>query len=253
MAALSIAVLLGTGVAYEAVDKGFIPKVDSGKIDGNTRVAEGTPYATFLGQQNRVAKIVRDNKNVAAVMSVIGSDGTLGNTGRLLIGLKPLAERSDLADEAIQQIRAKTKDVQGMEVLLRNPPAIEIGPASSTAVQFVLQAATTDALYAASDSFMQQLAKLSQVQDVNSDLQLRNPEIRVDLKRDQAAALGVTPAQVQGTLQSAYGGRKVTSIYAATDQYPVILEVDKRYPRCHSQTGRDQGCSLGSPRFQCNK
>ena len=229
MLALSVAVLLGIGVAYSLVNKGFIPKVDSGKIDGNTRVAAGTPYATFLDQQNRVAKIVRDNPNVAAVMSVIGSDGTLGNTGRLLIGLKPLATRKDSADEVIQQIRQKAKGVQGMELLLRNPPAIEIGPQSSTAVQYVLQSTTTESLYAASDSFMQQLAKLPEVQDVNTDLQLRNPEIRVDLRRDQAAALGVSPSQVQSTLQSAFGGRKVSSIYAATDQYPVILEVDKRF------------------------
>jgi HAE1 family hydrophobic/amphiphilic exporter-1 len=76
---------------------------------------------------------------------------------------------------------------------------------------------------------MQVLAKLPEVQDLNTNLQLRNPEIRVDLRREQASALGVTPAQVQSTLQSAFGGRQVSSIFAPTDQYPVILEVDKRF------------------------
>jgi HAE1 family hydrophobic/amphiphilic exporter-1 len=146
MGALSIAVLLGTAVAYRAVNKGFIPKVDSGKIDGNTRVAEGMPYATLLAQQNQLAKIIRENPNVAAVMSTIGSEGTLGNRGRLLIGLKPLAERSDSADEVIQQLRQKAQAVQGMELLLRNPPAIEIGQQSRTAVQYVLQSTTTEQL-----------------------------------------------------------------------------------------------------------
>jgi HAE1 family hydrophobic/amphiphilic exporter-1 len=229
MSALSIAVLLGTGLAYLLVDKGFIPKVDSGKIDGNTQVAEGTPYETFLAQQNKVVEIIRANPNVAAVMSTIGSSDTLGNTGRLLIGLKPLAERSDSADTVIQQIRTQARAVQGMELLLRNPPAIEIGQQSRTAVQYVLQSNTTDALYTTSDDFMQVLAKLPEVQDLNTNLQLRNPEIRVDLRREQASALGVTPAQVQSTLQSAFGGRQVSSIFAPTDQYPVILEVDKRF------------------------
>jgi HAE1 family hydrophobic/amphiphilic exporter-1 len=229
MAALSVAVLLGTGVAYSLVNKGFIPKVDSGKIDGNTQVAEGTPYETFLAQQNKVVEIIRANPNVAAVMSTIGSSDTLGNTGRLLIGLKPLAERVDSADTVIQQIRTQARAVQGMELLLRNPPAIEIGQQSRTAVQYVLQSNTTDALYTASDDFMQVLAKLPEVQDLNTNLQLRNPEIRVDLRREQASALGVTPAQVQSTLQSAFGGRQVSSIFAPTDQYPVILEVDKRF------------------------
>ncbi len=229
MLALSIAVLLGTGMAYKLVDKGFIPRVDSGKIDGNTRVAEGTPYATFLEQQNAIAKIIRDNPNVAAVMSRLGNDGTLGNTGRLLIGLKPLGERPDSADEVIQQLREKAKEVPGMELLLRNPPAIEIGQQSRTAVQYVLQSTSSESLYADSESFLQRLSALPELQDVNTDLQLSNPEIRVDLRRDQAAALGVSPDQVLRTLQSAYGGREVASIFAATDQYPVIMEVDRRY------------------------
>ncbi|WCM94195.1 efflux RND transporter permease subunit [Acidovorax sp. NCPPB 2350] len=229
MVLVSGAVLLGTGAAYVAVDKGFIPKVDSGKIDGNTRVAEGTPYPVFLEQQNRIAKIVQENPNVAAVMSVIGSDGTLATSGRLLIGLKPIGERSESADDVIQQIREKARSVQGMELLLRNPPAIEIGPPANTAIQYVLQATSTEMLYPASDTFMRRLATVPQLQDVNTDLQIRNPEIRVDLRRDQASALGITPSQVQSTLQSAYGGRRVSFIFGATDQYPVLLEVDKRF------------------------
>ena len=229
MALLSLAMLLGTGVAAGLVSKGFIPTVDSGKIDGNTRVPEGTPYPVFLASQNRIAQIVRDNPNVDAVMSVIGSDGTLGNAGRLLIGLKPLAGRRDSADQVIQQIRRQAQAVTGMDLLLRNPPAIEIGPASGSSVQYVMQSTSDKLLYPASDAFLQKLAALPQLQDVNTDLQIRNPEIRVDVRRDQASALGVSPAQIQATLQSAYGGRKVSTIFGATDQYPVILEVDKRF------------------------
>ena len=230
MLAISVAVLVGTALAYTVVAKGFIPRVDSGKIDGNTRVAEGTPYATFVAQQNEVVKVIRENPNVEAVVSTIGSDGTLASAGRLLIGLKPFAERSASADEVIQQIRQQTRRIQGMEVLLRNPPAINIGPqASSTSVQFVLQSTSTDALYPASEAFKAVLEKIPQIQDVNTNLQLRNPEIRVDLRREQAAALGISPNQVQSALLSAYGGRKVSTIDGNTDQYPVIMEVDKRF------------------------
>ena len=229
MLGLSGAVLAGTCVVYWAVDKGFIPQVDSGKIDGNTRVAEGTPYPEFLAQQNRIARIVQDNPNVAAVMSVIGSDGTLGNAGRLLIGLKPLEQRKDSADDVIRQIREKAQAVEGMELSLRNPPAIEIGPPANAAVQYVLQSASTDALYPAADSFLRVLSGLPQLQDVTTDLQIRNPEVHVELRREQAAALGVTPLQVQSLLQTAYGGRRVGYIFGPTDQYPVLVEVDKPF------------------------
>ena len=98
MLGVSAGILLGTGGLYGIVQKGFIPRVDSGKIDGNTRVAEGTTFEDFVVRHNAVAKIVRENPNVDAVLSVVGSDATQGNTGRLLIGLKPLESRKDSAD-----------------------------------------------------------------------------------------------------------------------------------------------------------
>jgi HAE1 family hydrophobic/amphiphilic exporter-1 len=78
-------------------------------------------------------------------------------------------------------------------------------------------------------AFLQQLMTLLELQDASTDPQLSNPEIRIDLRRAEAAVLGLSPSQVLSTLQSAYGGRKLTNILAATDQYPVIMEVDQRY------------------------
>ena len=163
------------------------------------------------------------------MLSVVGSDATQGNTGRLLIGLKPLESRKDSADTIINQVRALTQAVQGIEFVMRNPPAIDIGPqASSTAVQYLLQSTDTASLYAASDTFLQRLEKIPELRDVRTSLRLRNPEIRVVIDRDQAAALGVSPARIQDTLQSAYGGRRISSIFGSTDQYPVYVEVDHR-------------------------
>ena len=230
MLSISVAVLVATVGLYSVVGKGFIPKVDSGKIDGDTRVADGMPYDDFLVLQNRVAKIVRDNPNVSGVVSIIGADGTLGNTGRLVIGLKPLAERKGTADDVIRDVRAKVKTISDIELLLRNPPAIAIGPpAGNAAIQYVLQSTDTKELYRAGDELADALRKIPDVQDVGSDLQLRNPEIRVDIRRENAAALGITPAKIQDALQSAYGGRRVSFINATTNQYQVILEVDKRF------------------------
>lgn len=163
------------------------------------------------------------------MLSVVGSDATQGNTGRLLIGPKPLESRKDSADTIINQVRALTQAVQGIEFVMRNPPAIDIGPqASSTAVQYLLQSTDTASLYAASDTFLQRLEKIPELRDVRTSLRLRNPEIRVVIDRDQAAALGVSPARIQDTLQSAYGGRRISSIFGSTDQYPVYVEVDRR-------------------------
>ncbi|RZI37817.1 efflux RND transporter permease subunit, partial [Herbaspirillum sp. HC18] len=96
------------------------------------------------------------------------------------------------------------------------------------AVQYLLQLTDTSALYSATDSFARQLENLPQLKDVSSSLRLRNPQLLVDIDRDVAAWLGITPAKIQDTLQSAFGGRKVSLIYDSTDQYSVFLEVDRR-------------------------
>lgn len=227
MVGVAIGAAALTVVLYTVVDKGFIPRVDSGKIDGDTRVAEGTSYADFLALQQKLVRVIESDPNVASVLSVIGTDNSLGNSGRLLIGLKPLAERKGTADEVIQSVRERVSSIHGIVLTMRNPPAIDMGPQSSNAgIQYVLKSTDQAALYRSSETVRAALAKLSGVQDVNSDLQLRNPEIRVDLHREQAAALGVSAASLQDTLQSAFGGRKIGTIYGDTDQYEVLLQVE---------------------------
>ncbi len=233
MLLLAAALLAGSGGIYFVLGKGFIPRVDSGKIDGNTRVPEGTPFAEFAAQHDRIVKIVQSNPNVASVLSVIGSDGTPGNsetnTGRMLIGLKPREQRKDSADEFIAQVREQTKGVDGIEFVMRNPPAIDLGPQANLAgVQYLLQSTDTEGLYTAAESFALKLRSLPQLKDVSSSLRLRNPQALVTIDRDAAAKLGLNPAKIQDTLQSAFGGRKISLIYASADQYSVFVEVDRR-------------------------
>lgn len=227
MVSVGMMTLIGTIGVYMLADKGFIPTVDSGKIDGDTRVPEGTSYSDFVAKQNQIVKIIQADPNVASVLSVIGSDNSLGNSGRLLIGLKPLSKRDGTADDVIQNVRVKVDKVEGIKLTLRNPPAIDMGPqASNGSLQYVLQSTDQKALYAQSDAILQKVSKLDGIQDAQSDLQVRNPEIDVIIHREQAASLGVTAAGLQDTLQSAYGGRKISTIYGDTDQYEVLLQVE---------------------------
>jgi HAE1 family hydrophobic/amphiphilic exporter-1 len=115
-------------------------------------------------------------------------------------------------------------------VVLNNPPAIQLGSlSSSNDYQLVLQANDLSALFESAQTLETQLQAVPMLQDVNSDLELRNPEIRVEILRDRAAALGVTAQQIETALYNAYGERQVSTLYGATDQYPVILQLDRRF------------------------
>jgi HAE1 family hydrophobic/amphiphilic exporter-1 len=229
----SALVLVATGALYALVSKGFIPRQDTGVIFGNTRAREGITFDEMIRHQQAIADIIQKNPNVEAVMSTAGqgTGGVLGdNVGRYIIRLKPLSERQDTADEVIQQIRREAARVQGLRIFLSNPPAIRIGGTLSTSdYVFTLTGTELRALYAPGQELENRMKALPVLQDVASNLELRNPEIQVRILRDQASALGISSQQVEMALFNAFGGRQVSTVYGASDQYDVRLELDRRY------------------------
>ncbi len=233
MLAGSGVVLLLTVALYQSVQKGFIPRQDTGVIFGHTRAPEGVTFSDLSARQLQAADIIRQHPAVEAVMASAGQGGggvSGGNIGRVIIRLKPRNERTASADDVIQALRPALRPVEGLRVLLNNPPAIQIGSVhSANDYQLVLQANDLSALFASTQALETRLHTMPILQDVNSDLELRNPEIRVEILRDRAAALGVTAQQIETALYNAYGERQVSTLYGATDQYPVVLQLDRRF------------------------
>src|SRR5262245_25180829 len=229
----SVVVLVLTVVLYGAVAKGFIPRQDTGVINGNTRAREGVTFAEMVRYQQQVSEIIQNNPNVESVMSTAGqgTGGFVGdNVGRYIVRLKPMGVRKESADEVIQQIRREAARVQGVRVVLSNPPAIRIGGTLSTSdYVFTLTGPELKTLYGPGQELEERLKALPILQDVASNLELRNPEIQISLLRDQASALGITSQQVQLALLNAFGGRQVSTLYGAADQYLVTLELDRRF------------------------
>ncbi|MBI4190247.1 MAG: efflux RND transporter permease subunit, partial [Betaproteobacteria bacterium] len=229
----SLLVLLATGWFYAIVSKGFIPRQDTGVIYGNTRAREGVTFDEMIRHQQAVAAIIQNNPNVESVMSTAGqgTGGVVGdNVGRFMVRLKRLGERKAPADEVIQQIRREAAGLQGVRLFLSNPPAIRIGGTLSTS-DYVFTVTGTDLkmLYGPGQELENRLRALPVVQDVASNLELRNPEIQIRILRDRASALGISSQQVELALFNAFGGRQVSTLYGAADQYEVRLELDRRY------------------------
>jgi HAE1 family hydrophobic/amphiphilic exporter-1 len=224
----SLAILVGTVALFRLVPKGFIPSEDTGRITASTESQEGTSFEQMVKYQRQVAAIVAQDPNVEMFMSSVagGGGGSSTNQGRLVIRLKEKPERKLSADEVIRELQPKLARVPGIRVFLQNPPVINIGGRQSRSqYQFTLQSADLTTLYAASDAMQARMNDLPEIQDVSTDLQIKNPQAQVDIDRDQAAVLGVTVQQVEDALYDAYGSRQVSTIYTANDQYWVILEL----------------------------
>jgi HAE1 family hydrophobic/amphiphilic exporter-1 len=230
--AIILVLTVVTGWLFVKMPKGFLPSEDTGQIFAFTEAAQGISFEDMVSHQRKLANIVAQDPNIDAFMSSVGSGGasSSSNTGRMFMRLKPHDQRELSADEIIQELKPKLATVPGIKMYLQNLPAIRIGGRlTKSQYQFTLQSPDKDELYKYSAVLETKMRALQQLQDVTSDLQIKNPEVTVQIDRDKASALGVSVEQIEDALYYAYGSRQVTTIYAPNNQYQVILELAEQY------------------------
>ena len=231
---VSAAVLAATGWLFTAMPTGFLPSDDIGQAFAFTEAAQGISFEDMARHQQALAAIVREDPNVGATMSSIGASGpnAAANTGRIFMRLKPRSERKLSADQVIEELRGKLARVPGIRAFVQNPPPIRIGgQLTKSLYQLTLQSPDTDELYRYAPILEDKLRAMGGLQDVTSDLQIRNPQVSVQIDRDRATALGLSAQQVEDALYTAYGARWVSTIYAPNNEYRVIVELAPEYQR----------------------
>jgi len=232
------AICVLTGVLFSRAPKGFLPSEDSGQLFIFTEGPQDASFESMVELQRQVADVVRRDPNVEAIMSFVGASNSNPalNSGRITIALKPFNQRKP-ADEVVRQLRPKLAKIVGMKTFAQNVPTIRIGALTKSPYQYVIQGASTEQLYAWAPRIEQKLRTLPAIIDVSSDLQIARPQVNVEIDREKAAALGVSPQVIENTLGFAFGAQQVSTIYTATNQYWVILELEPRYQRDPSALG----------------
>jgi HAE1 family hydrophobic/amphiphilic exporter-1 len=239
--AMGVIVVVATFYLLVIIPKGFLPSEDTGNIFAFTEAAQGISFDAMKTHQQAVARILSQDPNVMSFFSSVGGTGPGGgiNSGVMFILLKPHPERRLNVDQVIQGLRPKLAVVPGMNVYMQNLPPIRIGgQLTKSQYQFTLQSPDTGDLYRYAPILQQKLSQAAGLQDVTSDLLIRNPQANVEIDRDQAAAFGVSVAQIEDALYTAYGDRQISTILAPNNQYRVILELEPQYQEDPSALSR---------------
>ncbi len=228
----SLFLLAVTAYLFIVIPKGLLPSEDSGMIIGFNQAAQGISFDSMKAHEKAVADISGRDPNVQDYMAFAGAGGPSpgGNSGLVFMHLKPHPERKLTTDQVISELRPKVAQVPGILTFMQNRPPIQIGGQLTKGLyQFTLQSPDTTELYKVSDGFEHKLAKLPGLLDVNSDLQMANPQVNVEIDRDKAATLGVTAYQIEQALTIAYGDNESSIIYAPNNEYWVIAELLPQY------------------------
>jgi len=234
MVVVFVAMFGATVWLFERVPKGFIPEVDTDQIYVNTEMAQGTSYLAMRGYQEKINQILAADPDVESFMSTVGGSfgpgGGSSNRGTLYVGLKPLKQRKASAAEIANRLRPKLAAVPGVRAVPTLPPALRIGGrGSSSSYQVTLQAPDTQVLYREGQKFEREVAKLPSVLDINSDIQMRSPRVRIEIDRDKAATYNLDVQMIEQAIYNGYGNNFASTIYGAQNQYRVMLEVSPRY------------------------
>jgi HAE1 family hydrophobic/amphiphilic exporter-1 len=223
---------IATGWLFTMMPMGFLPTEDTGQIFAFTEAAQGISFEDMVKHQKQLANIVAQDPNIDAFMSAVGAGGasSSSNTGRIFMRLKPRGERKLSADEIIQELKPKLANVPGIRMFMQNLPAIRIGgQLTKSQYQYTLQGPDKELLYKCAVGLENKMRAMPQLQDVTSDLQIKNPQVNVEINRDKASVLGLSAQQLEDALYYAYGSRQVSTIYSPNNQYQVILELQDQY------------------------
>jgi hydrophobe/amphiphile efflux-1 (HAE1) family protein len=229
---LFLASLVAAIALFMILPQDFLPADDTSAIRGTTEAANGTSFDQMVRYQKQVAAIINADPNVIGAMSAASSGPTQGiNQGFVFIHLKNRSDRSLNADEVVRELNRKLAVIPGVNTFLQNPPVFNVGGRfSKLPYQYTLQDLDLNELQDVSNRLTTAMANdPTFAGQVTNDLNLSTPAVTVNIDRDRAAALGISAMQIENALGAAYGGQQVSSIYAPSDQYQVILELLPQY------------------------
>ncbi len=219
-----------TVILYLLIPKGFFPIQDTGLIQGITEAPQSISFDAMASRQQALARAVLSDPAVASLTSFIGVDGvnTTLNSGRMLINLKPLAERGN-GETVLRRLQRESEQVPGIALYLQPVQDLSIEDRTSrTQFQFTVETVDRKELADWTGKLVTRLKTLPQLADVASDLQDQGQQAYLAIDRDAASRLGVTPAAIDNALYDAYGQRLVSTIFTQSNQYRVVLEADPR-------------------------
>ena len=231
--ALTLTVLLITIACnfylFYKVPKGFFPQQDNGTVFGGIQGSQDISFQAMQVATRRIVNVVKADPAVQNAMAFTGGNGA-SNSGFIYLGLKPLDERKVSANQVIDRLRPKLVAVPGANTFLQAGQDLRIGGrASSAQFQYTIQSDNLQDLVQWGPVLLQQVRKMRELTDVNTDQQNSGLQMNIVYDRATAARLGITPQQIDNTLYEAFGQSQVSTMYTGVNQYHVVLEVEPKF------------------------
>jgi HAE1 family hydrophobic/amphiphilic exporter-1 len=226
----SAGILVATIYLFKVIPKGFLPTEDTGQIVVFTQAAQGISYEAMEQHTKALMDIIKADPNVAAFFAGIGGGGPMGGLNNGIMFVRLADHRKLDADQVIAELRPKVSQIPGLMVFIQNPPPIQLSAHFTKAIyQLTLQSPHIQELYQYAPILEQKMRAMKDLTDVNSDLEIKNPQVSITINRDKARSMGISAQAIEDALYNSYGSRQISTIYAADEEYWVELELEPKY------------------------
>ncbi|MDT8281862.1 MAG: efflux RND transporter permease subunit, partial [Gammaproteobacteria bacterium] len=229
---VAVATLILTVLLYIVIPKGFFPVQDTAAIQGISQAPESISFSAMAERQQALGRVILKDPAVQSLSSFIGIDSSNStlNSGRFLINLKPLSQRDAGASEVIRRLGIALSEVKGIKLYMQPVQDLTIEhQVSRTQYQLSLEDADAEVLREWLPRLVNRLNEEPQLSDVTSNQQEDGLQAHIEIDRDHANRLGITPLAIDNTLYNAFGQRQVTTLFTSSSQQHVILEVKAEF------------------------
>jgi multidrug efflux pump len=228
----TLATFVATIWLYIVIPKGFLPLQDTGLIFAVSEAGPEVSFAEMERLQSSVAAALKADPDVTGIVSVVGVSpvNPTPNAGRLTITLKPRAERRQTVGQIIPRLQGLVASLPGVTVFFQPVQDIQISTRASRA-QYQYTLVGTDAAEVSDwgRQLSDRMRQLPLLREVASEAQDGGLRAQIHIDREVAGRLGVSIAAIGDAFNDAFGQRQISTIYAQSNQYRVVLEALPRY------------------------
>lgn len=215
---------------FKVLPRDFIPDDDIGFIIAYTEAAQGTSSDQMALYHKQITDALRMRPEIKSILSI--SSTPQYRQGIILLTLAPRNERQPI--KKLSQVYNKIlADIPGVNVYLKSVPLIDlnVGVQVRGAYQYLMQSLDSKELYKAADALFEKMREDPVFQGLSTDLEIKTPQINLDIQRELASTLGIDALSFEQSLLLGYSGNRISRIQTPLDQYDLIVELDRDMQR----------------------
>ncbi len=200
------------------------PLEDRGVVLARINAPDGATLAYTDRYAKSIERIAEDYPEFDRIFSTIGNPTV--SQGNIFFRAKPWGERQRTTLEMARSMTPKVSGLAGVTAIPITPPSLGQG-FSSRPIEFVIITSESyQNLAQTVRAFQDELAKNPGFVQVDTDLRLNKPEIKLEVDRERAADMGVGVDLIARAIETLLGGRKVTRYKRDGEQYDVIVQTN---------------------------